>query len=524
LIAGTQKYTQKTLCVENTDITFYTDTWNGEEFVRKYGDIIRYCEEWKQWFIWDERKWKGDNTRKIQSLAKETVRSLYNRISEVSDDKERNVLMKHIQNSESMTKRRFMVEAAMSESGIPVTPDIFDHNKMILNLSNGELDLKTGKIQDHKKENYITKMVDITYNPDATCPTWISFLNKIFKDNQKVIRFIQNAVGYSLTGLTIEQCIFILHGNGSNGKSTFINIIKEILGEYAQQTPSETLMEKKNTGTATNDLARLRGTRFVASVETEQGKNFAEALVKQISGDDTISARFLHKEFFEFVPECKIWIATNHKPKIKNTDNAIWRRIKLIAFAVTISDEEKDKDLMNKLRAEKEGILTWMIQGCLNWQINGLQEPDEVKAATKGYREEMDIIGAFIEENCVIGLGYRSTAKELYDCYSNWCEENGEYVLSQRIFGLKLSERGYEREKCFSGYNRGKHIYIGIGILDIISIAPLAPLAPEDPLKSHTCIHAYINSDSLGASGARGADKKCKNSNNEDEEEMVSPF
>ncbi|MEQ8226235.1 MAG: phage/plasmid primase, P4 family, partial [Candidatus Eremiobacterota bacterium] len=444
------------------DYTLHTDTWNGEQFSIRHGKDIRYCNKLKTWFIWSSKKWKEDETQQIQALAKETVRSYYERVSEYEGNEQKNFI-KHIISSEGMVKRKLMVEAAMSEPEIGILPEIFDQDKWLLNLKNGTLNLQTKEFQEHKRENYITKLIDINYNPEAKCDIWINFLNKIFDNNQETIRFVQKAAGYSLTGLTIEQCIFILHGNGSNGKSTFINIIKEILSDYAQQTPTETFLEKKNNNGATNDLARLRGARFVASVETEQGRNFAEALVKQISGEDTISARFLHKEFFDFKPECKIWIATNHKPKIKNTDHAIWRRIKLIPFQVTIRDEEKDLNLMHRLGESKEGILNWMIQGCYLWQQEKLGIAEEIRKATKSYREEMDVIGAFLDECCLIDIHCRSSAKELYSNYAEWANQNGEYVISQTLFGTRLSERGFEKEKSTSGVNRNKFVYLGIG-------------------------------------------------------------
>lgn len=501
----------------NSDLILYTDTWNGEQFATRHGKDICYCEEWSAWYIWSGQKWEEDKLRKIQYLAKETVKFFYKRASEIDDDKERKKFINHIQISEGMTRRKAMIEAASCEKNISISPQIFDQNKWLLNLRNGTLDLQSGELQEHKRENFITKIIDINYNPAADCPTWKDFLSKIFDNNQEIIKFVKKAIGYSLTGLTIEQCIFILHGNGSNGKSTFVNMVKEILEGYAQQTPSETLMEKKNSGGVPNDLARLRGARFVASIETEQGKNFAEALVKQISGDDTITARFLRKEFFEFKPECKIWIATNHKPKIKNTDHAIWRRIKLIPFTVTISEEDKDLNFMDKLRNEKEGILNWMIEGCKDWQNEGLKTPEVIAKATQNYREEMDVIGAFMDECCISGIGYRVSAKELYDNYVKWGEENGEYVISQRLFGLRLSERGFEREKCYSGVNRKKFVYLGIGLL---YNAPDAPEAPEDLYSNlhERCKSVY--SESRGAKGGKGG--IYENDNNFNREDV--PF
>jgi putative DNA primase/helicase len=304
------------------------------------------------------------------------------------------------------------------------------------------------------------------------------------------MQFVQRAVGYSLTGNTREQVIFIAHGTGRNGKSTFTTTLLSLLGEYGQQTPTETLMVKRG-DSIPNDLARLKGTRLVAAMESDEGRRLSEALIKQLSGGDRIPARFMRAEWFEFQPTFKIWLATNHKPVIRGTDLAIWRRIRLVPFTVTISEQEEDKQLGEKLQAEFPGILRWAVEGCLAWQQHGLGMPEAVKNATAGYREEMDVLGAWVAECCVIEPNAKAGAKELYASYTAWCEAGGERALSQRAFGLQLGERGFER---YRGTGK-KHMWRGIGLKS----DPYDP-APDDrdPMGPSRFPNTDVENDQVG--------------------------
>ena len=276
--------------------------------------------------------------------------------------------------------------------------------------------------------------------------------------NTELIQFLQRAVGYALTAQTIEQVLFFLYGTGANGKSTFLETVKAVLGDYAQQMPTDTLMSKDKSSIP-NDIARLKGARFVAAMETEEGKRLSEVQVKQLTGGDTLSARFMRAEFFDFTPTHKLFVGTNHKPLIRGTDYAIWRRIRLIPFIVTIPPEERDKNLPIKLRDELSGILAWAVRGCLDWQENGLGEPDAVKGATESYRKDMDILSEFLDERCALGTGLKVKAGDLYAAYKNWSEASGEYPVSQTRFGTQMVERGFEKKK-----SDGIIWYLAIGL------------------------------------------------------------
>jgi putative DNA primase/helicase len=288
-------------------------------------------------------------------------------------------------------------------------------------------------------------MCPVEYDKNAVCPTWDRFLIRITDNNQGLISYIQGTIGYALTGSTREQCMFILWGEGQNGKTTLLETIKTVYGDYATQMPTDTLMVRR-AGGIPNDVARLTGVRLVSASETSATGRLDEELVKRLTGEDTVTARFLYREYFEFQPQFKIFLACNHKPVIVGDDFAIWRRVRLIPFTVRISESEKDKELLRKLRTELPGILRWAVKGCLAWQREGLGEPPEVCSAVEDYRREMDAIGEFLTESCVCRPGASVGATPLYEVYCGWCKRNGEVPQTRTAFGRIMSSKGYTRD------------------------------------------------------------------------------
>jgi putative DNA primase/helicase len=335
-----------------------------------------------------------------------------------------------------------MIELARFEDGIPARPDDFDQDPWLLNVANGTLDLRTGDLSPHDREQMLSKVAAVPYDPTATCPIFLDWLHEIMLSREELVTFLQRAMGYSLTGRVSERVVFILHGGGRNGKTTLLETMSGILGDYAGTAPAEMLLAKRETGIP-NDIARLPGRRFVSATETGEGRRLDEVKVKSISGGDTIQARFLHGEWFDFRPTFKIWLGTNHKPEIRGTDNAIWDRIRLIPFDYRVTDSGKIPDLADAfITREGPGILAWMVEGCLAWQQHGLSAPAEVMQATEGYRREMDPLANWIEDRCELRPNVSAPSKSLYASYSAYCEAAGEEPLKQRTFGSRLTERG----------------------------------------------------------------------------------
>ena len=417
-----------------------TDMGNARRLVARHGELLRYVLEWG-WLVWDGTRFSKDSTGQVVQLAKETVRQIYVEASRATERAERAAIANHAKHSESRARIRDLTELAKSEPEVVARPEEFDLDPWVLNCQNGTLDLKTAELRDHRKGDLITKLAPVIYDPTANAPIWLRFLDRIMAGNKRLIRFLQKCVGYSLTGDTQEQVMFIFYGTGSNGKTTFLRINADMLGDYAKWTPATTLLAHRGE-TIPNDIARLQGARFVIATETEQNRRLNESLVKAVTGGDRIAARFLHKEFFEFEPQFKVFLGTNHKPEIRGQDHAIWRRLRLIPFTETIPDEEQDKELPEKLKEELPGILNWALEGRRAWLEDGLQEPQEVVQATLDYRTESDILGEWIEDRCVIAPMATASAADLYQSYRNWCDDSGQKPLSKRWFGGRLAERG----------------------------------------------------------------------------------
>jgi putative DNA primase/helicase len=422
-----------------------SDSGNAERLIDAYGQDFRYCPQWGRWLHWDGTRWLIDETGAIWRAAKHTVREILEEARQ-ADDSTRPRLVKWQLVSESEPALRRMINLAEREPQVVVTPGQLDSSHWLLNVENGTVNLEIGSLGSHFDEDLITKLTPVRFHGEqARCDRWLEFLDRISDGDGELMSFVQQAVGYSLTGDTSEQCLFILYGTGANGKSTFLEVIRSLLGEYATAADFSTFLVQRN-DSIRNDLARLAGARFVTAVEAERGGRLSESVVKQLTGGDTITARFLYREYFDFKPTHKIWLAANHKPTIRGTDNAIWRRIRLIPFTVTIPTEQQDRHLAEKLGQELPGILQWAIEGCVAWREAGrLEAPETVRNATAEYQVEMDFLAPFLEERCLMSPNGRVKAKELYESYSEWAKQSGEYVLSQTKLGRMLVERGFQK-------------------------------------------------------------------------------
>lgn len=438
-----------------------TDLGNARRLVLRHGHDLRYCHAWHAWLIWNGRCWHRDEDGAVVRRAAETVGTMLTEAAGLPVGDEARERVKHALRSESAARIGAMIELARDLPGIPVKPEQLDADPWLLPCANGTLDLRDGSLRPHDRHDLLTRCLDVPYDSDAQAPRWHAFLARVMAGDDQMITYLQRAAGYSLTGLTGEEVLFLLHGPGRNGKSRFVGALQHVLGPYAHITRPETILARDRPAIP-NDVAALAGARMVITTELEEGARLAESLVKQLTGGDAVSARFLHAEFFAFVPAFKLWIAANHKPRIYGTDAAIWERIHLIPFTVTIPKQERDQQLASKLQAEAAGILAWMVEGCLAWQREGLQPPEQVQAAVAEYRADSDPLTPFLAECVRAEEGARTSSRQLYACYLAWCEANGEKPWSQKRLGQRLMALGYTVTRTHGGVRCWQSITLAV--------------------------------------------------------------
>jgi P4 family phage/plasmid primase-like protien len=430
----------------------WTDANNAARLRCKFGDEIRWVGLWDKWLTWDGSCWRIDYERTIDRYAKEIAADMFAEITllakkgKLSEDKLRAATIRFASYANSKRGIDAMVGLARSEPGMPLSQDRLDQEPWLFNVLNGTIDLRTGEMREHCRDDFITKISAVVFDPAAQCPLWEAFLEKIFEGNQELISYLQRLVGYCLTGVSEEHILPFLYGVGANGKSTFCETILRLLGtDYAMKAAPDLLLAKRGESHPT-DRADLFGRRFVACIETEEGRRLAEALVKEMTGGDRMRVRRMREDFWEFVPTHHIWLASNHKPVIRGTDHGVWRRIKLIPFDVVIPDKRQDKKLHAKLAKELPGILNWAIAGCLDWQKHGMREPKIVQAATREYSSEMDDVGRFIDDCCEQGE-FIGDAKELHTAFQSAME----CTITPHSFTSRLREKGFQNRDPATG-------------------------------------------------------------------------
>lgn len=422
----------------------FTDLGNARRFIMQHQQDVRAVpSQRKSWYIWEGPRWIIDESGEVERRAKGTVRSLYVEASHVSDEETRDAILKHAAKSEQASKIRGLLELAKTEPEITLTMDQLDADPYLFNVENGTINLKTGSIRAHRRKDLITKLAPVEYDEKARAPRWEQFLREVMSEDEELVHFIQNAVGYTMTGDTREECLFFMYGTGRNGKSKFLEVLRTLLGGYAQQADFNTFLARRSEGPR-DDLAGMRGARLVTASEADSERGFDSAVLKQLTGGDTIRARHLYESSFEYRPQHKLWLAANHKPMVKEQTEAFWSRIRLIPFTVTFSQVQRDKELLSKLVAELPGILNWAIQGALRWQKEGLQEPKAVRRATKLYREENDVLGEFLVQRCVFEENAWTSTSQLYREFTEWWTETRgarSQPISMGWFGRMLTER-----------------------------------------------------------------------------------
>lgn len=421
-----------------------TDYGNAERLVMEHGEELRHATG-IGWLVWDGRRWRRDARNKdVTRRMKATVRALRREAAEADQGDGSAKLFAHANKSEQSARLAAAIQLAESEIDVDAEPADFDADSMLLNVLTGTIDLRTGKLRDHNPSDLITRLAPVEFDADAECPTWLRFLDDVFDGDAELTNFAQRAVGYSLTGETGEQCLFMPYGMGANGKSTFIETVAALLGDYTEHADAASFTTGR-AGSVRTDLAKLAGARFVPAVEIEADARMAEVLVKQLTGGDEIVARKLYQDEFTFRPAFKLWLAVNHLPEVRGDEHAIWRRIRVVPFDVTIA--KPDQSMPARLRDELPGILNWAIAGCLDWHSNKLGSAAKIDAATALYRAEADPLRAFLDDKCTLADDAKIGVSELWAAYCDHVAEQNEALMTKQAFGERLVTRGVTKQR-----------------------------------------------------------------------------
>ncbi len=415
----------------------FSDEALALRFAERHADDLRFVAVWNKWLIWTGRHWRFDDTLQAFDRAREVCREASAACNEAKAA------------AIASARTRAAVEGlARSDRRLAATVDQWDADPWSLNTTDGVIDLRAGKLRPHRSDDYMTKITAV--GPGGDCPRFLGFLDKITGGDAELVAYLQRVLGYSLTGITREHALFFAYGTGANGKSVLLSTVAGILGEYHRTAPIETFVVSNGERHPT-DLAGLRGARLVTATETEEGRRWAEAKIKQLTGGDAVSARFMRQDFFDYRPAFKLAIAGNHLPSLRNVDEAIRRRFHLIPFAVTIPADERDEELTEKLKAEWPGILSWLIKGCGQWQTAGLRSPRAVREATDAYLSAEDALAAWIDETCERGTNEWTALSSLFRSWSKWAGAAGEVAGAMKSFAQALDARGFVRHKRKTG-------------------------------------------------------------------------
>ena len=430
----------------------FSDESLALEFSRRHADELRFVAAWGKWLEWDGTRWRFDETLRTFDLTRRVCRTQ----SAVLTDPKAARLAATVASAKTVAA---VVSLARADRRHAATVEQWDIDPLTLNTPGGTVDLRTGRLGPHRREDHNTKITAIAPAETAQCPLWLAFIDQIMGGDRELIAYLRRVVGYALTGLTREHVLFFGYGTGANGKGVFINTLAGIFADYATTAPMETFTESKSDRHPT-ELAVLRGARLVTAQETEQGRRWAEAKIKALTGGDRISARLMRQDFVEFTPQFKLLIAGNHKPGLRGVDEAIRRRLHLIPFNVTIPAAERDPELSEKLRKEWQGILRWAIEGCLEWQRIGLAPPAAVRVATEAYLASEDAIALWLDECCAKDKTYRANSGDLFASWKRWAEAAGEYAGPQKRFSQALEDRGFIRDRG----NHGERMFRGLAL------------------------------------------------------------
>jgi putative DNA primase/helicase len=424
----------------------FSDDSLALQFTGAHQDKLRYVHDWGRWLKWDAKRWQFDKTTHVFDMVRECCREQARRCNDPR-------VKAQLTSAKTIGAVHRLAQADQRTAAVI---DQWDADPWLLNTPDGVYDLRTGERRNARPEDHTTKITAVA--PGGDCPRFHVFLDEITAGDVELQQFIQRMLGYCLTGVTRDHAMFFNYGTGANGKGALMNTVAHIMGDYHKSAPIETFTVTKHEGHPT-ELAGLMGARLVTVTETEKGRRWAEARIKQLTGGDAVSARFMRQDFFEYIPQFKLSISGNHKPSLSTVDEAIRRRFHLIPFLVTIAPEKRDLELPEKLKLEAPGILRWMIDGCLAWQEQGLAPPQPVTAATSEYLDSQDLISLWIADCCEVDQGAQESPSTLFASYKTWCEAANERPGSQKAFGDMLQAKGFAKDRTMHGrYFKGLRV------------------------------------------------------------------
>lgn len=423
-----------------------TDLGNAERLIERHGKDLRYCWDLGRWLVWDGARFRLDTTGEVERRAKETARALYQEAAVLPGRQAREAAMDWARASESRYRIEAALHLARSERVVAVTASEFDQNPWLLNVQNGTVDLRTGELRPHRRDDMLTRLAPVEYDPTATAPRWEQFLREIFPDDEDAIRAVQRAVGYTLTGDTREQVFFFCHGTGANGKTTFLNTLRALLGEYAAWTPFGTFQHGGEARGHSDQLMDLEGKRLVVSAEKRTVGKLSEDVLKLLAGQEPVTGSRKYERTRTFQPVCKVWLAANTLPRVDDVTDGFWRKVVLVPFTRRFAEHEQDHSLAEKLRHELAGILAWAVRGCLEWQQSGLAVPATFREARDDWRSENDPLADFLDE-CPRVPGERVLVGKLFEAYQAWCAEHTmpQIIKTTRTFSQVVQAHGIEK-------------------------------------------------------------------------------
>lgn len=460
-----------------------SDLGNAQRMVAQHGSELRYSANRRKWLVWVGTHWQWDDDILAMRRAKRTVRHMYEEAAALPDDQSRKELVKWALASESTHRLQAMCKSAESEESIQVDETDIDQDPFLFNVRNGTIDLRTGEFRKHRRDDFITMMSPIDYDPDATGPLWEKFIDDITAGDKSLQSYLARAIGYSMTANARDDVIFFIYGPGGNGKSTFLNTIRKVIGPYVGTVPVRALIEQgKGSPGHRDELASLAGTRMVLGAEIPDRMKIDMGLIKAFTGGDMISVSRKYERTFNFLPVFKLWLYGNSKPRIPEIDDGTWRRVRMVPFLVQFRRGENEiTDMEERLEKELPAVLLWAVNGAVEWAKHGLTDADVVASATREYRADEDVVGQFLEDCCVMKATARVPKSMVYERYKQWCMDNGEVAVGTKTFTQRL--RGHHINEDKSGAIR---YWDGMALVDAGTVVTDGTPVSRNPIREHT--------------------------------------